>query len=92
LPSKMMNRGIAHPLALTASIAVTYFRFPGCFVLGLPFLSDDMITFEVEITPIWKLVLSKLKMSSSVTPYFAIVSPTSLNHKLISFGSLTSAL
>jgi hypothetical protein len=92
LPSKMMNRGIAHPLALTALIVVTYFRFPGCFVLSLPFLSDDMITFEVEITPIWKPVLSKLKMSSSTTPYFAIVSPTSLNYKLISFGSSTSAL
>jgi hypothetical protein len=87
-----MNGGIAYPLALTASIIVTHFRFPGCFVLSLPFLSDDVITFEVEITPIWKPVLSKLKMSSSATPYFAIVSPTSLNHKLISFGSLTSAL
>jgi hypothetical protein len=92
LPSKMMNGGIAYPLALTASIVVTYFRFPGCFVLGLPFLSDDVITFEVKITPIWKLVSLKLKMSSSVTPYFAIVSPTSLNYKLISFGSSTSAL
>jgi hypothetical protein len=87
-----MNGGIAYPLALTASIAVTYFRFPGCFVLSLPFLSNVVITLEVEMTPIWKLVLSKLKMSSSVTPYFAIVSPTSLNYKLISFRSLTSAL
>jgi hypothetical protein len=48
----MMNRGVAYPLALTASIAVTHFRFPGCFVLSLPFLSDDVITFEVEIIPI----------------------------------------
>ena len=47
-----MNRGIAHPLALTASIAVTHFRFPSCFVLSLPFLSDVVITLEVEITPI----------------------------------------
>jgi hypothetical protein len=92
LPSKMMNRGIAYPLTLTTLIVVTYFRFPGCFVLSLPFLSDNVITFEVKITLIWKLVLSKLKMSSSATPYFAIVSPTSLNHKLISFRSLTSAL
>jgi hypothetical protein len=88
----MTNRGIAHPLTLTASIAVTYVRFPGCFVLGLPFLSDVVITLEVEITPVWKPVSSKLKMSSSVTPYFAIVSPTSLNYKLISFGSSTFAL
>jgi hypothetical protein len=87
-----MNGGIAHPLTLTASIVVTYFRFPGCFVLSLPFLSDDVITLEVKITPIWKPVSLKLKMSSSITPYFAIVSPTSLNHKLISFRSLTSAL
>lgn len=87
-----MNRGIAYPLILTASIVVTHFRFPGCFILSLPFLSDNVITFEVEMTLIWKLVLSKLKMSSSVTPYFAIMSPTSLNYKLISFGSLTSAL
>jgi predicted YcjX-like family ATPase len=48
----MMNGGIAHPFALTASIAVTYFRFPGCFVLSLPFLSDDVITFKVEMIPI----------------------------------------
>jgi hypothetical protein len=48
----MMNGGIAHPLTLTASIAVTYFWFPGCFVLSLPFLSDVVITLEVEITPI----------------------------------------
>jgi hypothetical protein len=88
----MINGGIAHPLALTASIAVTYFRFPSYFVLSLPFLSDVIITLEVEVTPIWKPVSSKLKMSSSATPYLAIVSPTSLNHKLISFGSLTSAL
>jgi hypothetical protein len=47
-----MNRGIAHPLVLTASIVVTHFRFPGCFVLSLPFLSDDVITFEVKMTPI----------------------------------------
>ena len=87
-----MNRGIAYPLALTALIAVTHVRFPSCFILSLPFLSDVVITLEVEITPIWKLVSLKLKMSSSVTPYFIIVSPTSLNYKLISFGSLTSAL
>jgi hypothetical protein len=92
LPSKMMNGGIAYPLALTASIVVTHFPFPSCFVLSLPFLSDDVITFEVEMTPIWKPVSSKLKMSSSATPYFTIVSPTSLNYKLISFGSSTSAL
>jgi hypothetical protein len=48
----MMNGGIAYPLALTASIAVTHFRFPGCFVLSLPFLSNDVITLEVKITPI----------------------------------------
>jgi hypothetical protein len=48
----MMNGGIAHPLVLTASIAVTHFRFPGCFVLSLPFLSNDMITFKVKMTPI----------------------------------------
>jgi hypothetical protein len=48
----MINGGIAYPLASTASIAVTYFRFLGCFVLGLPFLSDNVITLEVEITPI----------------------------------------
>jgi hypothetical protein len=53
----MMNGGIAHPLVLTASIAVIHFRFPGCFVLGLPFLSDVVITLEVEMTPIWKPVL-----------------------------------
>jgi len=47
-----MNGGIAYPLILTASIAVTHFRFPGCFVLSLPFLSDDVITFEVKMTPI----------------------------------------
>ena len=88
----MMNGGIAHPFALTASIAVTHFRFPSCFVLSLPFLSDVVITFEVKMTPIWKPVSSKLKMSSSATLYFAIVSPTNLNHKLISFRSSTSAL
>jgi hypothetical protein len=48
----MMNRGIAYPLILTASIVVTHFQFPGCFVLSLPFLSNDVITLEVEITPI----------------------------------------
>jgi hypothetical protein len=48
----MINRGIAHPLALTASITVTYIRLPGCFVLSLPFLSDVVITLEVEMTPI----------------------------------------
>jgi hypothetical protein len=53
LLSKMMNRGIAYPLALTALIIVTYFRFPSCFVLSLPFLSDDVITFKVKIIPIW---------------------------------------
>ena len=82
-----MNGGIAYPLALTALIAVTHFRLPGWLVLGLPFLSDVMITLEVEITPIWKPVSSKLKISSSVTPYLAIVSLTSLNHKLISLAN-----
>jgi hypothetical protein len=48
----MTNGGIAYPLALTASIAVTHVRFPSCFVLSLPFLSDVVITLEVEITPI----------------------------------------
>jgi hypothetical protein len=62
------------------------------FCVGLPFLSDVVITLEVEMTPIWKPVSSKLKISSSVTPYFVIVSPTNLNHKLISFGSSTSAI
>jgi hypothetical protein len=48
----MINGGITYPLALTASIAVTHVRFPSCFVLSLPFLSDDVITFEVKMTPI----------------------------------------
>jgi len=48
----MINGGIAYPFTLTASIAVTYFQFPSCFVLGLLFLSDDVITFEVKMTPI----------------------------------------
>jgi hypothetical protein len=48
----MINRRIAYPLILTASIVVTYFRFPGCFILSLPFLSDNVITFKVKITPI----------------------------------------
>jgi len=43
----MINSGIAYPFALNTSIAVTHSRLPGCFVLGLPFLSDDVITFEV---------------------------------------------
>jgi hypothetical protein len=47
-----MNRGITQPLAFTASIAVTHFRLPSCLVLSLPFLSEVVITFEVEITPI----------------------------------------
>jgi len=47
-----MNRGITYPLILTTSIVVTYFRFPGYFVLSLPFLSDDITTFEVKMTPI----------------------------------------
>jgi hypothetical protein len=89
---KMMNRRIAHPLVLTVSIAVTYFWFPSCFVLSLLFLSDVIITLEVEIMPIWKPVLLKLKMSFSVISYFAIVSPTNLNYKPISFRSSTSAL
>jgi hypothetical protein len=48
----MMNGGIDQPFAFIASIAVTHLRFPGCVVLGLPFLSEAVITFEVEITPI----------------------------------------
>jgi hypothetical protein len=87
-----MNRGITQPLAFTASIAVTHFRLPSYLVLSLPFLSKVVITFKVKMTPIWKPVSSKLKMSSSITPYFAIMSPTSLNHKLISFGSSHYAL
>jgi hypothetical protein len=55
-----MNGGIAQPFALIASIAVTHSLFPGCLVIGLPFLSELVITFEVEIIPIWKPVSSKL--------------------------------
>jgi hypothetical protein len=88
----MINGGIACPLVPIASIAITHFRFPGCFVYSLPFLSEVVITLEVEITPIWKPVSSKLKMSSLRTPYFAIMSPTSLNYLLIVSRSLTSAL
>ena len=48
----MINGGIACPFALIASIAVTHFRFPSYVVRSLPFLSEDVITLEVEITPI----------------------------------------
>jgi hypothetical protein len=48
----MINGGIAYPFALIALITITHFRFPSCFVLSLPFLSEVMITLEVEITPI----------------------------------------
>ena len=88
----MTNRGMAYPFALIASIVVTHFLLPGCFILGLPFLSDAVTTLEVEMIPTWKPVSSKLKMSSSATPCFAIVSSTSLNYKLINLGSSTSAL
>jgi hypothetical protein len=48
----MINRGITYPLIPTTSIAITYFRFPSCFVRSLLFLSEVVITLEVEITPI----------------------------------------
>jgi hypothetical protein len=56
----MMNGSIAQPFAFTASMTVTHLMFPGWIVLSLPFLSEVVITFEVDITPIWKPVSSKL--------------------------------
>jgi hypothetical protein len=85
-----MNRGIAYPLILTALIIVTHFQFPSYFVLSLSFLSDIIITLEVRIISIWKPVSLKLKISSSITLYFVIVTLISLNYKLINFESSTS--
>ncbi len=48
----MMNGGMAQPFALTASIAVTHSLFPGWIVLGLPLLSEVVVTLDVEMTPI----------------------------------------
>ena len=82
------------PFALVTSIVITHFRLPACFILGRPFLPEVVITLEVtlEMTPIWKLVSSELKMSPSRTSYLAIVSPTALDHKSINFRSSTSVL
>ena len=50
-------------------------------------LSKPVTTFIDPITPIWNPVSSKLCISSSWTPYLALVSSTSLNHALITSGS-----
>jgi hypothetical protein len=73
LPSNIITGSKLYPDKDIQSIAVTYSRFPGCIETGRLLLSVLVITFVVEITPIWKPVLLKLYISSSWILYFAIV-------------------
>jgi branched-subunit amino acid permease len=57
---KITYEGKAHPVELTASIAVTHSRLPGCNRYGLLYQSLPVITFTVAQSPIAKLVLLKL--------------------------------
>jgi len=56
----MIMGGKAHPDKLINSITVTYLQFPDCIDLAQLDWSEPVIILAVDITPIWKPVLSKL--------------------------------
>ncbi|KAF2838632.1 hypothetical protein M501DRAFT_822209 [Patellaria atrata CBS 101060] len=56
----MMKGGIAHPVALTHSIAVDHSRLPSCIRIARPMVSELVTTFDVADTPIMNPVSSKL--------------------------------
>ena len=88
LPFIITIGGKLQPEAQTHSIAVTYSRLPGCTETGFPALWDSQTTLVVVITPIWKPVLSKLKISLSTMLYLALIFCTSQNQLRIIAESL----
>src|ERR1051326_3051880 len=87
-----MRGGMYHPCELMPWTTVTQSVFPGCLREGAELLSALVTTLEFMITPIWKPVSSKLKMSASQTPHLFLVFRTSLNHASTATGSSASCL
>ena len=73
-------------------ITVVYSLLPSQTAFSLPYRSKAIITAPVNITPIIKLALLKLQVSSSQILYLALTLATRQNQLQITLGSLQRAL